>query len=115
MSKCPDFVNKKLIGIIKKLGKENCYLVTYGEHEFNKEKVERSGIASLFSEIDIVPGSKKEIIYNICNRNKNEKVLFIDDKVKFFEDLDMTKCPNLKTILYDEHGLEKFTSILLQS
>ncbi len=115
MSKCPDFVNKELVEVVRSLGKENCYLVTYGEYEFNKAKVEKSGLAPLFCEVNIVPGSKKEIIYDICNRNKDDKVLFVDDKVKFFEDLDFKKYPNLKTILYDEQGLGKLISVLSQS
>ncbi len=108
MRECPNFINKELVSIVKELGKTNCYLVTYGEYEFNKAKVERSGLAPLFCEIKIVSGSKKEIIYDICGRNKDEKIIFIDDKIQFFEDLDLKKCPNLKTILYDEQSLEKF-------
>ncbi len=107
MSKCPDFINKELVDIVRKLGKENCYLVTYGEKEFNKEKVERSGIAPLFCEINVVSGSKKEIIERICAKHKNEKAVFIDDVPKHFENLDFKKYPNLKTILFDDKGLEK--------
>jgi FMN phosphatase YigB (HAD superfamily) len=107
MAKCPDFVNTELVNIIRKIGKENSYLVTYGEKEFNRAKVERSGLAPLFSEIHIVQGSKKEIIRDICERNKTEKIIFVDDKIKFIEDIDMAKCPNLKTILFNEQGLKK--------
>ncbi len=112
MSECLNFVNKELVDVVHELGKENCYLATYGEKEFQLDKIKRAGIFSLFSEIIVVPGSKKEIIYDICEKNKAEKILFIDNKIEFFEDLDMAKCPNLKTILYDEQGLEKLREVM---
>lgn len=115
MRECPNFINVELIEIVKKLGKNNCYIITNGEYEFNKDKVFGSGIASLFSNVYIVPGSKREIIYDICNRNKDKKVIFIEDKIKFIEDIDTTEYPNLKTILFDEQGLEKLLAILPQS
>ena len=115
MQKCSEFVNKELIDVVRKLGKENCYLVSYGDYEFNTAKVERSGLAPFFREVIIVPGSKKEAVERICATHKDEKVIFVDDKAYNFEDLDMQKCSNLTTILYDDHGLEKLTFILSQS
>ena len=102
-----DFINKELLLIIKKLGKANCYIVTHGNEEFQRDKIRISEIESFFSEIIVVSGSKKEAIEKICAKHKDEKVLFIDDKIKHLEDLDMRKCPNLKTILYDDQGFEK--------
>lgn len=115
MGKNKNFINNELFALIKKLGKSNCYIVTYGEEEFQRDKIKRAGIDSLFSEIIIVSGSKKEAVEKICAKHKDETVVFIDDKPKHFEDLDFLKHPNLKTILFDEHGLEKVTSILSQS
>ncbi|OGI66512.1 hypothetical protein A3H53_02740 [Candidatus Nomurabacteria bacterium RIFCSPLOWO2_02_FULL_40_10] len=112
MEKSKNHVNEELREIIEKLGKPNCYLVTYGDEEFQLDKIKRSGIMPLFSEVIVVIGSKKEAIEKICAKYKNEKVIFVDDKAKHFEDLDFIKYPNLKTILYDERGLEKLTSIL---
>ena len=100
-------VNKELLSIIKKLGRENCYIVTHGYEEWQKAKIKSAGIDSLFTEITVVSESKKEAVEIICERHKDEKVLFIDDKARHFETLDFTKYPNLKTILYDEQGLEK--------
>ena len=108
MHECPNLLNTELIETVKKLGKENCFIVTNGEQEFNHDKILRIGLQDLFYEqnIFIVLGSKKEIIEKICAKHKNEKVIFIDDKAKHFEDLDFTKCPNLKTILYTGQKLE---------
>ncbi|MFA6353590.1 MAG: hypothetical protein WCW93_01520 [Candidatus Paceibacterota bacterium] len=100
MGKNKSFVKNELITWIKKLGKSNCYVVSYGEAEYQIDKIERTGVSSLFSEIIVVSGSKKEAIEKICTKHKEEKVVFIDDKAKHFEDLDFKKYPNLKTILY---------------
>lgn len=102
------FANTELIDLVKKIGKENCLLVTYGEEEFQLDKIKRIGIGSLFSEITTLSiDDKKEIVEKICEKYKDETVLLIDDKIKHLENLDFAKCPNLKTIFYDEHGLEK--------
>ena len=115
MSSSTNLGNTELLKIVQKIGRNNCYIVTNGDKEFQLDKINRVDIASFFSEIIVVPGSKKDAIEKICAKHKNEKVIFIDDKVKFFEDLDFIKYPNLKTILYDEQGLEKLNSILPSS
>jgi FMN phosphatase YigB (HAD superfamily) len=107
LSKCRDFLNTELIEIIKNLGRENFFIVTHGIEEYQLEKIKRTEITSLFSRIVVVQDSKKEAIEAICNDYKDEKVLFIDDQIKRLIDLDMEKAPNLKTVLFDEHGLEK--------
>ncbi|OGI68527.1 hypothetical protein A2738_01440 [Candidatus Nomurabacteria bacterium RIFCSPHIGHO2_01_FULL_42_15] len=107
-----NFINKELLSVLKELGKENCYIVTHGNKEFQNNKIKISGITPLFSEIIVVQVSKKKAVEKICAKHKDEQVIFIDDKVKHFEDLDFKKYPNLKTILYDEQGLEKLKTIL---
>jgi FMN phosphatase YigB (HAD superfamily) len=107
MNTCPGFVKIEMLEIAKSLGIENCYIATNGDKDFQMAKIDRCGIASLFQEIYITPGSKKEFIERICEKFPNEKVIFADDRQRFFEDLNTEKYPNLKTILFDEHGLEK--------
>ncbi len=107
-----DFLNIELIEIIKNIGKENCYLVTNGEDQYQKDKLEKTGVSSLFKEVYIVPETKKVIIEKICTENKDEKVIFIEDRMRFIEDLDMAKLPNLKVIVFDEVGLEKLKTEL---
>ena len=110
LSNSTSLINKKVINIVHTIGKSNCYIVTNGDEEFQSDKIKKSKIDSLFHSIDIVPGSKKKIIERICNENKDSRVIFIDDKPKFFDDLDMKKCKNLKTILFDENGLKNLIS-----
>ena len=100
MAECVNFTNTELLQSIERLGKENCFIITNGEENFQRDKIEYSGIYPFFSKIFIVPKSKKEIIYDICAKYKDEKITYVDDKIKFFEDLDLAKCPNLNNILY---------------
>jgi FMN phosphatase YigB (HAD superfamily) len=100
MSKCPNFTNVELVNKISTMGKENCFIVTNGDGDFQSEKIKRSGISHLFQEVFVVPGSKQEAIYNICSKYKDDKVFFVDDKTTFFNDIDFNKCPNLETVLY---------------
>ena len=107
MGEIKSFRNEKLVEIIEKIGKENCYIVTYGDTEFQLDKITKIEIRHLFSEIFVVSGSKKEAVEKIAKKHEEEDVIFIDDRIRNFEDLDFVKYPNLKTILYDEKGLEK--------
>lgn len=106
MGKCESFVNKKLLKFIKKAGKKNCYVVSYGGKEFQTEKMKRAKLLKFFKEVIIVPGSKRSAVEKICAKYSNEPVIFIDDKATHFEDLDFKKCQNLKTILYTGQKLD---------
>jgi FMN phosphatase YigB (HAD superfamily) len=114
LERSENFLNKDLVNIIKKLGKENCYIVTHGGDEWQRDKIKKVDIPHLFSEIIVIQGSKKEAVEKICAKHINEKVIFVDDKIKHFENLDFKKYPNLQTILYDEQGMEKLIAILPQ-
>lgn len=104
---CSNLVNKDVLEIAKNIGKENCYIVTDGDEEFQKDKIRNAGINSMFSQIIVVQGSKKKIIEEICIENKDKKIIFIDDKKKFFDDLDMKLCKNLKTILFTKNNISE--------
>src|SRR6185503_4934100 len=51
MNQNKNFVNEEVIEIIKEIHKKNCYIITYGDEEFQLDKITRAGIAPLFSEI----------------------------------------------------------------
>lgn len=105
MEECHPFVNKALISILQNTGKENCYVVTHGDDTFQRDKINSTKVSDLVEEVIVVPGSKKEIIESLCARFPNEEIIFVDDKSRFFNDIHMEICPNLKTVLYNEHGL----------
>ncbi len=98
MAQVPNFRNEELLSVIRELGKENCFIVSYGNHEFQLDKITRSGIGDLFQEVLIVPGSKKEAVEAISEQYEKEEVYFFDDKAHHFEDLDLVKYANLRPI-----------------
>lgn len=106
MSESKRFLNTELLDLIKKIGKINCYIITYGDEEFQRDKIKRADISSLFSEIIVIPESKKGAIEKICLKHKDEQVIFIDNKIEYFNDLDFVKYPNLKTILYNGQSIK---------
>lgn len=71
----PDF-----IAFAESFEKEDLMLLSYGTTEFQKEKIERSKIIPLLSEITITKNDKAEDFKNIIWKYGNEKVFFIDDR-----------------------------------
>ena len=68
MTGCSNFLNERLIEAVKRVGLENCYIVTNGEKEFNKDKLVYSGIWDFLGgekRVKIVPESKREAIIKI--------------------------------------------------
>ena len=106
MSECPRLINQGLVVLTTSVGKENCYIISNGSQEFQMDKMKRSGVGALVGSIIVVPGSKKQEIEKICRKFPNEEVIFADNKSIFFDDLDREVCNNLKTVLYNENGLE---------
>lgn len=104
---CEHCVNQEVLDVMKKLGKKNCYILTSGDTQFQKDKIERSIGYDVACEIVIVPGGKREEIINFCKRHVDENVVFVDDKQHFLNEVTQEECLNLKTVLFDEHGLEK--------
>src|SRR3989338_528590 len=68
--------------------------------EYQLEKVHRTGLGALFTEIFVVQDTKKGPVEMICKKFKDDEVVFVDDKEKRFADLDFEKYPNLRKVLY---------------
>ena len=100
MKECRSFINHELTARIERLGSENCYMVTHGVSEYQLEKVDRTGLRSLFAQIFVVQDTKKGPVEMICEQFKDHEVVFVDDKEKRFADLDFEKYPNLRKVLY---------------
>lgn len=115
MSACKSKINEEILGLLESVGYENCYIVTNGDEEFQKDKIFRSGISTLLSKIVVVPGSKKEEIARICMEFPGEDIIFVDDKEKFFMDINMEVCKNLTTVLYNEKGFENLKAEIIKS
>ena len=102
-----DLTNKEVVEVIRHLGKNNCYIVTQGSQEDQMNKIRKTIGEDSVKNIFVVEGSKKDIVISLCNKHQDEKVVFVDDKKKFIEDIPFGICSNLKTVLFDETGLEK--------
>jgi len=100
MKECENFVNIELVDRIKNLGVEHCYVVTHGVTEYQLEKLNRTKLHPLFTEVFVVQDTKKGPVEMICEQFKDDTVVFVDDKEKRFADLDFVKYPNLRKVLY---------------
>jgi FMN phosphatase YigB (HAD superfamily) len=97
---CAYLVNQELVTLIKKVGKDNCFIVSNGNQEFQENKIQRSGLDVLVKKIVIVSGTKSLEIEQICAEFPQDSILFIDDKSINFNDINLNMCKNLKMILY---------------
>ncbi len=104
MSTCKNLVNQEITTYVQSLGKDNCYIVSNGDKEYQNDKITRVGLDKLVAKVIIVPGSKNTEIELICKEFPNEEVIFVDDKSIYFDDINKEACPNLTTVIYDEHG-----------
>ncbi|MEK7080847.1 MAG: hypothetical protein AAB902_00395 [Patescibacteria group bacterium] len=108
MKENKNLVDKNLLKLIKKIGKENCYILSYGDTEFQSEKINDSDISQYFTRVIIIQADKNKEIEKICNQYPQETIFFIDDSQKHIEELDLEKCPNLKTILFKGQNIESY-------
>jgi FMN phosphatase YigB (HAD superfamily) len=108
-------VHAEVTELIQRLGKDNCYIVTNGVESFQQDKIRRSVGQDLVREVIVVSGSKREAIEEICKRHSDEEVIFVDDKSKYFNDINWEACNNLKTVLFNENGLENLEAEIERS
>ncbi len=106
-----NYVDERLIQMINNTGKENCYILTAGEGEFQKQKLLYSGVLSLIpnEQIIIVGSDKKENLRLVCGLYPNEPIIFADDKEINIQDAQSLMIPNLFAVQYDERGFEKLS------
>jgi len=78
------------IDFLKKLKKEELYIVSFGDKKFQGEKINNSGIVKYFRKILIVDVSKAVGIRKILSKKNiepGEALIFLDDRVKFLKDI----------------------------
>lgn len=109
------FINEEMIAIIKKVGRQNCFIVTSGDKDFQNDKITKTKLTDLCQKVYVVPDTKKDIVKELCTFFSSEVVIFIDDKSKFFADVDMKVCKNLKTVLYDDKGLMRLQKAIISA
>lgn len=92
------YVFKEFYNFAEKIGKENLFLLTYGDIEYQTEKVKNSGVMDYFTDIIITDGLKSEALSKKLLINNNEACYFIDDRITHLEDVKK-KFPEIKTLL----------------
>ena len=111
--KMKDLVNQELVGIIKRLGPENCFIVSAGEELFQRRKISSCEIEELFGEIHIVDKDKNAAIEGLMNKYPGEDFVFVDDKVENIERAKqiVNKEQELHVIHYPNE-LERFKDLI---
>ncbi len=76
------FIFPEVVEVLKKLRADGHTLIlfTYGDRDFQKQKITASAIAHLFDEMIITHEDKVEVL---ARDREGEPILFVDDKVDF--------------------------------
>ncbi len=83
---------------ILKQKQEEIVVLSLGEEEFQKRKIEASGIMPFVDTVFTVNTTKKDIIKQICKRHKKESIYFINDKVRETQEV-VQEFPQLTPVL----------------
>jgi ABC-type polysaccharide/polyol phosphate transport system ATPase subunit len=97
---------------MSQLKEEDCFIVTQGDEEFQRDKIRRSLGEKYLSHTTVVASSKRESIKALCKKYEDGKVVFVDDKIEVLDDLDTLANKNLRTVLFDVRGLERLKAEL---
>ncbi len=86
---------------VKAFGKENIWVVSFGECDFQTKKVMNSGIEKYVSNIVVTENLKSKAIGKILEKKKEAilgKIFFLDDRLEQIKDVK-EKFPKIHTIL----------------
>lgn len=80
------FIFPEVVSVLMELRRRGMTLIllTFGDEEFQKQKIIASGIAHHFDEIKITGSDKTEIV---LGDREGEEIVFVDDKGEFMERL----------------------------
>ncbi len=99
ISKPGVYLFKDAIKFLEKYKGNPIYIISYGETEYQREKISGSGITKYAKDIIVTIGSKAGVINGISYK----KGVFIDDRVVHALDVS-SKCKNMDTLLIDRRG-----------
>lgn len=80
LNKAGRHVYSDFIDFTRNFKKDDLMLLSYGTTKFQKEKIEKSRIVPLLSEIVITKNDKADDFKNITRKYSDEKIFFIDDR-----------------------------------
>ena len=99
--KIKNFVKREYLAIFEKIGKENIFVLSKGEHDFQMFKISLSDILDKVDSVKVIQGSKRELVLDYCNMWSGEEVVFVDDKI---ENLLLGDAPdNLRQIFVGDY------------
>ena len=103
-----------------KESKQDLYLLSLGDENFQKLKVEECGIAKYFKKVFFLGKDKELIVKEIFQENKDSNVFFINDKIEESQKIKKD-FPNINVILkqavtlteeeYKNSGLKYFLDL----
>ncbi len=95
-----EYVFNDVENFLRKLGKNDLYLISYAKTIFQKDKIKNSGVAKHFREIVIIDELKAAAVGKILRKEKlrgNEPLYFLDDRIEQIENVKR-KIPGVITI-----------------
>ncbi len=105
------YIDQRIISLIQSLGKENCFIVTAGDKDFQKLKVKASLGNNIIEEhCFFVEKKKSEALKSICEMYPTESIIFVDDKDRYIEEAKSLNTKNLFPILYRHDGFDVLSS-----
>ncbi|MDF1497985.1 MAG: HAD family hydrolase [Patescibacteria group bacterium] len=93
INKSNEFVYRDFFDFVSSFKKEKLILLSFGTTEFQKTKIENSGISKYFSEIIITSRNKADDMEEI-QKKYNGSIVFIEDKAKAIDDVKK-RLPNV--------------------
>ena len=96
------YVFDDAVGFLQYFHKEHRYILSFGDDDFQRQKIRQSGIERLFSHIYITQGEKYETIARVCE-DKREQIYFLDDSEKMISSVK-NRLPWVTTLLVSRFG-----------
>ncbi|MCK5332290.1 hypothetical protein KAJ41_00305 [Candidatus Parcubacteria bacterium] len=96
IEKADNFVYCDFFNFIRNFKKEELLLLSFGTTDFQKYKIEKSGIVPYFNEVIITSRSKADDIENISKKH-NGNIVFIEDKARIIDEVK-EKNPDVVTM-----------------
>ncbi|EKD58770.1 MAG: hypothetical protein ACD_56C00055G0006 [uncultured bacterium] len=90
MEHCSSYVFPDVEEFISSMKRENVYLLSYGDIEFQGEKINKSGIKDKISNVFITDKLKSDIVSIILEKQQfesGEKIFFLDDRIEQIADV----------------------------
>lgn len=109
-------LNVELLTLIKEIGKENCYILSAGDEDFQKLKMKSSGLLEHIApaHVTIVRDSKKYALKAFCEKYPGEIIIFVDDKELHVEEAVSLGIPTLYSVLFDKNGIDTLKKCIVK-